>query len=115
MISLLCQVPPRYLDRILPALLSALQNESPYTIDYVSGPILRYLFAGERQLSATATHEELTPPQRAALEILIDNEGLFDPSNGNCKAVFRAVGLPESRWKWERLLDQPGWRTDTED
>jgi hypothetical protein len=108
----LCRVPGRSLDRILPALLSALRDESPHTVDHVSGPILRSLFGGGK-LSSGASHADLTRPQRAALEILIDHEALFDPSNGNCKSVFRSVGLPESRWKWERLLDRPGWQAHT--
>jgi hypothetical protein len=109
----LCRVPQRHLDRILPALLAALRDESPYTVDYVSGPILRYVFDG-RRVPETAKAGDLTPPQRAALEILYANERLFESSSGNRNAVFRSLGLPSVRWKWERLLGKAGWPTDTE-
>jgi hypothetical protein len=113
-IQRLCRVPAKHLDRILPALLSALRNESRYTVDGVSGPILRYLFGGET-LPDAAGPDDMTPPQRAALEVLFENGALFDPTNGNATVVLSSVGLPQSRWKWERLLDRPGWQTDTEE
>ncbi|WP_422928395.1 hypothetical protein [Singulisphaera sp. PoT] len=40
---------------------------------------------------------------------------MFEPSNGNCHFAFMNVGLSHSRWEWERLLDRPGWRADTEE
>jgi hypothetical protein len=114
LIRRICQVPSRHLERILPALLGALRDELPSTVDLVSCPILLYLFGGEK-LPSTASRTDLTSPQRAALEALFDNGALFAPSTSNCRSVLMSVGLPESRWKWERLLDRPGWQADTKE
>jgi hypothetical protein len=113
LIKILCRVSPRYLDRILPAFLFALGNESPYSVNEVSAPILGYLFGGGK-LPDNAGCVDLTPPQRAALEILFEREALFTSPIGNFRGLVRSMGLSESRWKWERFLDKPGWRTDTE-
>ncbi|WP_238162323.1 hypothetical protein [Micromonospora endolithica] len=49
------------------------------------------------------THRPLTEPQRALVRALVNNDELWDPTNGSCGLVFTQAGLPHNRSACRRL------------
>lgn len=90
--AVIATVCDRVADReaALPALLAALRLASTWTVDVDRAPMLQYLFA------PTQAGAELSRPQRAFLEALVEREDLWDPKNGNAMGAFKRVGLPYS-------------------
>ncbi|GAA3772020.1 HEAT repeat domain-containing protein [Plantactinospora mayteni] len=76
--------------RLLPAALAIAPIASRYTAQRDWGPLLHALFAGRDP-------GPLSPAQRRYLGALVDNEDLWDPSNGSVGLVFRDAGLPYDR------------------
>ncbi|MFG2059258.1 hypothetical protein ACGFI9_35100 [Micromonospora sp. NPDC048930] len=62
------------------------------------GALVRFAFP-----TPYGKHRPLTEPQRALLRALINNDTLWDPTNGSCGLVFKQAGLPHSRSACRRL------------
>lgn len=93
-------------DRLLPAALAIAPIASRYTVRDEWGPLLHALFGGR-------TSDPLSPAQRRYLGALVDNEDLWDPSNGTVGLVFRDAGLPYDRDTCRNLARDTGSQRPT--
>lgn len=107
LIKLLCKVDPAYTERLLPTFKSVLKRDRSFQGDLISEPILDFLFQGHT-LPEKPTLSDLNEYQVQALEILLLNEDWYDPTCGGQDEMLRKLGIPDSPWKWPRLLGRPG-------
>jgi hypothetical protein len=103
LVGRLCALPHALLDRVLPALLAAIDAASHHTVDAEIAPILHFVFQG-RQVDVARGAQGLTEAERAVLTRIHRNKKMWDPRSGNAELVFRRIGLKNSRAQWGRLL-----------
>jgi hypothetical protein len=99
----LCLLPPQMIDRVLPALVAALEAASQWTADAEVGPILRFVFQG-RKVDLEKGAATLFEPERAVLTCIYESDEMWERRTGNADLVFREIGLENDRSQWGRLL-----------
>jgi hypothetical protein len=72
---------------------------SKYTVDFDWGPLMVAAFP------PGTDHSTLSEDQRMFLRALVDNEGLWDPKNGNRLKWFDATDLPLDRLACAAIAD----------
>lgn len=87
------------IEAMLPAALALIAGAGAMTADREWGPILRVAFPDAVFTPGVRPPlpERLTDAQRAVLQALVANEGLWDPRNGNAGLARMMVGLPDDR------------------
>ncbi len=98
----LCRLLRHDRERVLPLLLDALRSVTPYTAREVAGPIFKTLFT--KKLPPDATEADLTPPQRAALQVWFGNPLLWTTQIGNYLTTLLLGGTARVHQDWARIV-----------
>jgi hypothetical protein len=103
LIARLCTLPPKYIDLVLPALLTSIDTATHWTVDSDVAAILSFAFQGKK-VDINKGASTLTDSQRIILQRIYDNKEIWDPKSGNVSFVFHKIGLEKDRQQWNEFL-----------
>jgi hypothetical protein len=106
LIRQLCNLPPTFVSRVTPALLSPLKHATENTVESVSAPILKFVL-GEMTITEATTAADLSIEQRSVLEVFYENAKMWRTTYADVKDQLSSIGLTDKvsgRPRLARLL-----------
>ncbi|MBZ0316361.1 MAG: hypothetical protein K8L91_08080 [Anaerolineae bacterium] len=104
LVTLLCKTAPSQINALITSFLRIIEIDNEYSMEYLTTPIVKYVFQGQHVL-INFTVEELSTYQHAILKQIYDNPFLWIGSNSSRRELFNELGLSESRDQWAKVLN----------